>query len=50
MLTDPELAVDGIDEFLTVFLPRLAGRLTAIDGHVRAPALHRHRRGVAVRA
>jgi uncharacterized protein (TIGR03083 family) len=29
---DPELAVDGIDEFLTVFLPRLAGGVTALDG------------------
>jgi uncharacterized protein (TIGR03083 family) len=26
-----ELAVDGIDEFLTVFLPRLAGGVTALD-------------------
>jgi uncharacterized protein (TIGR03083 family) len=29
---EPELAVDGIDEFLTVFLPRVAGGVTALDG------------------
>src|SRR2546430_2017833 len=28
---DPELAVDGVDEFLTVFLPRLAGGVTALN-------------------
>jgi uncharacterized protein (TIGR03083 family) len=29
---DADLAVDGVDEFLTVFLPRLAGGVMALDG------------------
>jgi uncharacterized protein (TIGR03083 family) len=35
---DSEPAVDGIDEFLTVFLPRIAGAITALD----AATVHLH--------
>jgi uncharacterized protein (TIGR03083 family) len=40
---DPALAVDGIDEFLTVFLPRLAGGVTALNDatvHVHCTDTH----------
>ena len=45
----PTLAVDGIDEFLTVFLPRLAGQLRRRRRRHRPPALHRRRGRVAPR-
>ena len=43
---DPELASDGVDEFLFEFLERVAAGSRAA-GRVGAPALHRRRRRVA---